>query len=229
MSINFSCQKCGHVLAAPEKLAGQRAKCRCGAVVVVPEIELQELPLEVPAAAMPPPSARTPQPTTPAEPMEDSESESAVREKLSELVETLKVLRPAILSAARIMAIAVVVATPLLVGGLYLLRMALAGIMELTGGAADPARFFLVFAILAAVFGVVFGFTSGHRLVNKSGLLGWPAWVVGMAGILALMVCGSVAARTLFPEGAPQTVSFCLFVVGLMSMLGISFFTLLAH
>jgi hypothetical protein len=224
MSINFPCPKCGHTLAAPERLAGHKAKCRCGELVVVPTIELQELPLEVPAP--PPGPAPMPDQTPSIESTEATESESKIAAKLSELMEMLSILRPGLLSATRVMVVALLVAVPLLVGGLYLLRMALAGIMDLTGGAANPVYFFRVFAILAGVFGVTFGVASSYVLTNKSGLVGWPAWTVSMAGTLILMVCGSLAAGVMFPQGTPQTVGFCLFAVGFMSMLGISFFTL---
>lgn len=217
MSIIFSCKQCGHRLKAPESLAGRKAKCRCGAVVVIPGLEPQELPVEAPL-----------EPAESGEQDAPPEHESAVQAKLSELAETFQVLRPGLLSATRIMAVAVIIAAPMFVGGLYLLRMALAGIMEMTEGAASPARFFLVFAIPAAFFGACFGFSSGRALTNKSGLLGWPAWTVGTAGSMALVACGSIAAEFLFPEGTPQIASFCLFVVAFMSMLGISFYTLWA-
>src|SRR6188472_828763 len=37
MAIEFACQQCGGQFAAPEELAGKKAKCkRCGAIVTVP-------------------------------------------------------------------------------------------------------------------------------------------------------------------------------------------------
>src|SRR5687768_223699 len=47
MAIEFACQQCGGQFAAPEELAGKKAKCkRCGAIVTVP-IDLPAEPVAV--------------------------------------------------------------------------------------------------------------------------------------------------------------------------------------
>jgi len=42
MTISFRCPHCHHKLRAPDDVAGQRAKCKCGRMVIVPNASSPE-------------------------------------------------------------------------------------------------------------------------------------------------------------------------------------------
>ncbi len=211
MPISLSCSQCGRRLKAPDNLAGRQAKCQCGAVVDVPEPEPQELLIESPA---------------PAKPKAPPAHESAVQAKLSELADAFDVIRPSLWPAVRIMIIAVAIAAPLQLGGMYLLR----NTMDTIGGPMEPADYSgfatIAPAIIAGLAGACFGFLSGRAMTEQSGLLGWPACVVGTAGVLLLMGLCLGAGVLLFPAGIPTMFNCALFSMGFMAMIGISFYTL---
>jgi len=240
MPISFSCPKCGHVLAAPERLAGHKAKCRCGAVVVVPEIEPQELGLaeapEGPAApietapfrdpgAVPDPRAET-YGAAPPDPGEPAESRSAVQNTLSGLADAFDGIRSNLARAVRLMAVAVAVTAPLPIGGMFLLRSVMEGGGSPMESAVLSGVAIVAPTIVAGMLGACFGFVSGRMMTDRTGLYGWPACAVGSAGVFLLMGLCLGAALLLFSGPIPSMVKCGVFSLGFMAMIGISFYTL---
>ena len=51
MGISVTCSSCGKTLSAPDALAGKKAQCSCGAVIVVPAASSAPVPAQAPRAA----------------------------------------------------------------------------------------------------------------------------------------------------------------------------------
>lgn len=83
-----------------------------------------------------------------------------------------------------------------LLPGMFLLAPALSCVTE------DLENVFMVSfgrervmpTLLFALFGVAYGTLLGWRMASGAGLVGWPAWVIGSAAILALALIGGVFA-----------------------------------
>jgi hypothetical protein len=205
MPIVVPCEHCGCRLKAPDHLAGKRVKCRCGAVVYVPD-----------GAPSPPDLTPAPAPSTPAPP-QHRESRFFIFDWAPDGI------RESLPAAVRVMLISVIIAAPFLVGGLYLLQTSLHSLEDIAPGIGTNALFSRAPMLLAGALGAAFGFISSKKVTSSSGLVGWPAFVVGSLGAILFISIGSLGGVFLSPDQPGPLFSYCLFCVALMSALGICF------
>lgn len=79
---------------------------------------------------------------------------------------------------------------------------------------------------LFAIFGGVFGLVSGWRMTMTSGLTGRYAWLIGAAGVGALILLGAIAGILLYSGAIPVMFWVCLAVVAVTALVGMTVFTL---
>jgi len=105
-------------------------------------------------------------------------------------------LREAMIVAMRTATVWLVLGAIALLPGMFLLAPALSCVTE------DLENVFMVSfgrervmpTLLFALFGLAYGTLLGWRIASGAGLVGWPAWAVGSAAILALALIGGVFA-----------------------------------
>lgn len=211
MPISVSCPACGKRLKVPDELVGRRAKCVCGTVLSIPAAEPVPLPLTVQPMKVPPVVVEGP----------EEESEPGLLSRF--IPEDLRVTAP---KAVLWMLVSLAVGGPLLVGALYLMRATLFAAEEFSPGTTAVPHFLVAPLLLAAFFGLGFGFASGKLITGKGGLVGWPACVIGLVGVAGLYVIGQVTVGVLFGGGIHAVVSLSLGAVCLMSAVGIFFCSL---
>ncbi len=109
----------------------------------------------------------------------------------------------------------------------YLARSVIPAAQELmtVGG----LRVLLAPLILAVAFGAAVGFGSGHRLAEKSGMIGWPACALGSMIVIAMLVAGRLAGQLFVEGGVLPLLHFWLIAASFTAMVGICYFTLWAQ
>jgi len=104
-------------------------------------------------------------------------------------------LREAIAVAMRTATVWLVVGALALLPGMFFLAPAVTCASEFMGP-DGPAldRELLMPGVLFGLFGLAYGTLFGWRMASGAGLVGWPAWAIGSAAILALALTGAVFA-----------------------------------
>jgi len=217
-----SCPQCGKKLKARDELAGQPARCACGAVFTLP-MPLDAKPAEraVPSVAATTAARREVGASAYREVKPDDGAEGG---KPSGIHLYFEGVRESLPEALRSMAVSVVVGSCLLVPGAYLLRSVLSAAEELVPQ-FDP-RLALAPAILSATFGAVFGFLAGSRLTNRSGLVGLPACILGLVGVCVLVLVGAASGSLFFAGPIPSIFWLSLFCMGGMAAVGVCYYGL---
>lgn len=221
MPIVISCPQCHRRLRAPDRLVGEEAQCPCGGrVLVLPSLDEPGDVVQQPA---PRPTSATvgtvPTDDFPAAAAHQSDTEGEHEKNLY-----LEGLRESLPAAAKVMVqclIAAVIATGLMV---YVARDVVPAAQDLvpTGG----PRALLAPLIVAVFFGAAVGFGTGHRLTDKSGLVGWPACALGSVVVVCMLIAGWLAGGCFVQGGVVPLLRFWLIAAGFTAMVGISYYTL---
>ena len=105
-------------------------------------------------------------------------------------------LREAIAVAMRTAMVWLVVGVLALLTGMFFMAPAItsAATMMEPGVLILVSREPLMPAVLFGLFGLAYGTLFGWRMASGAGLVGWPAWAIGSAAILALALTGAVFA-----------------------------------
>ena len=104
-------------------------------------------------------------------------------------------LREAMIVAMRTATVWLVIGALALLPGMFFVAPAVTSAAELMGPdgfALD--RELLMPGVLFGLFGLAYGTLLGWRMASGAGLVGWPAWAIGSAAILALALIGAVFA-----------------------------------
>ncbi|MBN2560760.1 MAG: hypothetical protein JXQ75_07515 [Phycisphaerae bacterium] len=235
MSIVVQCQACRKRVHAPDRLAGKRAMCKCGAVLAIPspqpvddlldaslvdEIESGELPN---AATGPTKakhrteSAEAKDTTRPSKAKEIDEATLIARQR--------EAMREGLATAVPSMITSLVIGAVLLVAVVYLMRSPVSAAHEVLVAGGDVGYAPYMPLTLFAMFGGAFGALAGWRMVSTSGLAGWTTWLVGLAAVLVLTLVGAGAAAVVFPQAIPMLFWAGLAIQALAALAGITFFT----
>jgi hypothetical protein len=218
------CPQCGKKLKARDGLAGRSARCACGTVFTVPAAKEAVRVREAPRVLLD--TAPVTDEVGTRVDLEATPAPDGSAAKSSETSIALEGLRECLPVALRSMAVSVLVASCLVVPAVYLLRSVTSAAEEFVPVAVFDIRLALAPAILSAMFGALFGFLAGSRMVNKSGLVGLPACVLGLLGVAALVLAAIIAASLFFAGPMPSVFWFCLFCMGGMAAVGACFYGL---
>ncbi len=123
------------------------------------------------------------------------------------------------------MLISTAIGAGILIPLLYVARPALVAADQLV--LLSPTRACLAPALLAAVFGALFGAAASYRLTESCDLGGRFLFAIGLIGTLLLLGTASFAARFFMPPLAGGLLSFLLYAVGFMSTLVLAIRTLI--
>ncbi len=161
---------------------------------------------------LPPPPTKT----TPT----DEEDEAA------DLARHREAIREGVSAAIPSMLISLAIGLVVLIPMIYLMRDALTAAEAALKDGAEVSYEPYMPSTLFVMFGAIFGLFSGWRMTTSTGLTGRPAWLIGAAGVAALLAVGAVVGLLFFSPAIPIMFWVTLAVLALAALVGISVFTL---
>lgn len=235
MSIIIHCNACDKRFKVPDRFAGKRAKCKCGAAIRIPALQQHAEIADLSSVVLLSPNPENdkmvqPVDTTPL----TTEPEDTQSQCLDEDVATSRereAMKECLSAAIRLMTVMLPLSLIVLLVATYVMRSpiiaAAESLTQKTGGVGTHTVFMACMPVtLFALFGLLTGGFTGWRMVDSSGVAGMPGWLVGAVAMLVLLVVGGTAGVFVFQDAVPFMFWACLATFNLIYLVAITYFTI---